>query len=43
MHTIGEDFSYSNARMSFKNYDKLIRYINDHSEYGLTLKYSTPN
>lgn len=29
MHTLGEDFQYANARMWFKNFDKLIKYIND--------------
>lgn len=44
MHTIGEDFTYSNARMAFKNYDKLIKYINNHTEeFGLKIVYSTPN
>jgi len=32
MHTIGEDFTYSNARMQFKNYDKLIKEINKRSK-----------
>ena len=28
MHTMGGDFQYSNARLYFKNTDKLIKYIN---------------
>ena len=28
MHNIGGDFQYSNARMYFKNVDKLINFIN---------------
>ena len=43
MHTLGGDFHYSNARMWFKNADKLKKYINSHPEYGLNIIYSTPN
>lgn len=28
MHTFGEDFTFANARMWFKNLDKLFNYIN---------------
>lgn len=28
MHTMGEDFQYANARMWYKNMDKLINFIN---------------
>ena len=28
MHTMGGDFQFSNARMNFKNTDKLINFIN---------------
>jgi hypothetical protein len=42
MHTIGEDFTYMNARIQFKNFDKLIRYINNRTEFNMTIKYSTP-
>jgi len=28
MHTMGEDFTYTNSRMWYKNMDKLIKYIN---------------
>jgi hypothetical protein len=42
MHTLGEDFHYSNSRMWFKNVDKLIKYINNRPEYGLKIIYSTP-
>lgn len=42
-HTIGEDFHYSNARMWFMNFDKLINHINKNSSYGVTFKYATPS
>ena len=42
MHTLGEDFQFANSRMWFKNFDKLIKYINDRPEYGVKLIYSTP-
>lgn len=42
-HTMGEDFHYANARMWFKNYDKLLKYINSKPEFGVTLKYATPS
>ena len=29
MMTMGSDFQYQNARVNFKNYDKLIRYVNE--------------
>ena len=28
--------------MEFKNYDKLINYINSRLDFGITIKYSTP-
>lgn len=41
---MGCDFQYQNARINFKNIDKMIDYINSHPErYGMTLKYSTPS
>ena len=43
MHSLGLDFQYSNARMWFKNFDKLINYINSRPEYGVKLIYSTPS
>jgi lysosomal alpha-mannosidase len=44
LHTIGEDFTYSNARMQFKNFDKVMKYINERSnEYNMTIRYSTPS
>ncbi len=42
-HTLGEDFQYSNARMWYKNFDKLIKYINDRPELGVTINYATPS
>lgn len=42
MHTLGEDFMYTNSRMWYKNVDKLIKYINSRPEYGVNIKYSTP-
>lgn len=43
MHTLGEDFHYANARMWFKNIDKLIKFINARPEFGVKLIYSTPS
>lgn len=43
LHTLGEDFQYTNSRMWYKNVDKLIKYINARPEYGVTVKYSTPS
>lgn len=44
MHTLGEDFNFINGNMWFKNFDKLLKYINDRSsELGITIKYSTPS
>lgn len=42
MHTLGEDFQYTNSRMWYKNVDKLIKYINSRPEFGVTIAYSTP-
>lgn len=42
MHTMGEDFQYANSRMWYKNMDKLIKYINANSKYGMKIIYSTP-
>ena len=42
MHTLGEDFTYTNSRMWYKNVDKLIKYINARPEYGVRILYSTP-
>lgn len=40
----GGDFNFQNAFMVYKNLDKLIRYINKHSEeLGARVKYSTPS
>lgn len=43
IHTLGEDFQYTNSRMWYKNVDKLIAYINSRPELGVTVKYSTPS
>ena len=42
LHTLGEDFHYADARMWYKNIDKLMKYINARPEYGVKLIYSTP-
>lgn len=42
-HTLGDDFHFSNARMWYLNFDKLIKKINSNSSYGVTLKYGTPS
>ena len=43
MHTFGDDFNYANARMWFKNLDKLFDYINKRPELGVKFVYSTPS
>ena len=43
MHTLGEDFQYTNSRMWYKNIDKLLKYINSRPEFGVNIIYSTPN
>ena len=44
MFTMGDDFQYQNARMNFKNMDKLIKHMNEKSdETGIHLLYSTPD
>ena len=43
--TMGDDFLYSNARMYFKNLDKLIYYVNRRQSNGskINIFYSTPS
>ena len=41
-HTLGEDFHYANARMWYKNVDKLLNYINARPELNVTINYATP-
>ena len=43
LHTLGEDFHYANARMWYKNFDKLLKYINSRPEFGVKIQYSTPS
>ena len=44
MLTMGDDFHYQNARMNFKNLDKLILHMNERTEdTGIHLLYSTPD
>ena len=44
MFTMGDDFQYQNARMNYKNMDKLIKHMNEKSEEnGIHLLYSTPS
>lgn len=44
MFTMGDDFQYQNARMNFKNMDKLVHYMNLRTEEtGMHLVYSTPS
>ena len=44
MFTMGDDFQYQNARMNFKNMDKLIKHMNEKSDQtGIHLLYSTPD
>ena len=42
MHTLGEDFTYMNARIYFKNMDKLIHFINRDKSFNIKIRYSTP-
>jgi len=44
MMTMGSDFQYQNARINFKNYDKLIKYVNLRQSNGsrVNVLYSTP-
>ena len=43
MFTMGDDFQYQNARMYYKNMDKLIKHMNEKSEEtGIHVLYSTP-
>ena len=43
MFTMGDDFHYQNARMNYKNIDKLIKHMNQKTEEtGIHLLYSTP-
>ena len=43
MFTMGDDFTYQNARQNYKNMDKLIKHMNEKSEEtGIHLMYSTP-
>jgi len=42
-HTLGEDFAFQDGHMDFKNYDRLMKYINSQSQYNVNVIYSTPN
>jgi len=42
MWTMGSDFQYSNAKMWFKNMDKLIRHV-EAADINITTFYSTPS
>lgn len=43
LHLFGDDFQYSNAAKNFKNLDKLMKFINNREEWGVSLQYSTPS
>lgn len=45
MMTMGSDFQYADAHMNFKNYDKLIDYVNAQQANGsrVNVLYSTPS
>jgi lysosomal alpha-mannosidase len=44
MFTMGDDFTYQNAAMYYKNMDKLIRHMNERTaETKINLLYSTPS
>ena len=42
-HTLGSDFHWANPRMWTMNMDRLMSYINNRSDFGVTVKYATPN
>jgi lysosomal alpha-mannosidase len=42
MLTMGQDFTYSNARTWFKSLDKIIQHINQNDSFGVRAFYSTP-
>ncbi len=43
MFTMGDDFQYQNARMNYKNIDKIIKHMNAKTEEtGIHVLYSTP-
>ena len=43
MHTIGSDFTFENANVIFKNFDKLMNYINQNQDkFNMEIFYSTP-
>jgi len=39
---MGDDFTYQNAAMVYKNMDKLIALVNGNATFDMTLMYSTP-
>ncbi len=41
MFNMGDDFHYENAHLNFKNMDKLIKYMNERTDYNVF--YSTPS
>lgn len=41
MHTLGTDFSFQNASISFDNVDKLINIVNANPQWGVSIVYST--
>ncbi len=45
MMTMGSDFQYADAHINFKNYDKLIQYVNEQQAKGskVNIFYSTPS
>ena len=44
MHTIGDDFQYTNATKNYENWDKIIKWVNLFSFlYGVEIVYSTPS
>jgi len=43
LHTFGDDFTYANARMVYKNMDYLFDYINENQDkFNMQVNYSTP-
>ncbi|MFO0131083.1 MAG: hypothetical protein ACK52J_00350 [bacterium] len=44
MHAIGDDFTFKNANRVFRNWDTIIKYINENFEkFRINISYGTPS